>query len=329
MKNFRYITFTVFVFFLIGNNWVYAQPPIELSNKNATVEAKALYNYLLAIRGKKILSGQMVSNFGQFDELKYIKEVTGKQPAIRGMDLIDSSKNNEEIEFAKQWWKNGGIPTIMWHWGAPSKGGGYVNSKEAIDIDKCFEKGTPEYKAFWKELDEKAALLQKLNQAHIPVLWRPFHELNGNWFWWGKQGPEKFKLLWTTMYDYYVNKKKLNNLIWVLCYTGNPDGDWFPGRQFVDIAGADTYGDNSPHLAMYNKVHDIVGDKMPIAFHECGTPPDPDQTLAQGAQWSWWMVWHTSHIQKVDKEYLKHVYNHEQVITLDEVPNIMAVYGKH
>ena len=58
MKNFRLITFTVFMFFLFGSNWIYAQAPIELSNKNATVEAKALYNYLLAIRGKKILSGQ-------------------------------------------------------------------------------------------------------------------------------------------------------------------------------------------------------------------------------------------------------------------------------
>jgi hypothetical protein len=307
----------------------YGQAPIPLSNKNASGEARALYNYLLDIRGKKILSGQMVSNFGGINELKYIEEVTGKQPAIRGMDLIDSSKNKNEIKFAKQWWRRGGIPTMMWHWGAPGIGNGYPNSQKPIDIDKCFEEGTPEYKAFWKELDEKAKLLKKLKRAHVPVLWRPFHELNGNWFWWGKQGPEKFKRLWITMYNYYVNKKKLDNLIWVLCYTGQPDSSWYPGRQYVDIAGADTYDDNSPHLAMYNKVHAIVGDEMPIAFHECATPPNPDLTLAEGANWSWWMVWHTGHITKVDKSYLKYVYNHDQVLTLDELPDITDVYGTH
>jgi hypothetical protein len=326
MQLFRHKTYLI-LFILLVHLQAYAQAPITLSNEKATGEAKALYQYLQAMRGKKVLSGQMVSNFGQMDELKYIYDVTGKQPAICGLDLIDSSKNQDEIAFAKEWWKKGGIPTIMWHWGAPGIGSGYENSKKAIDIDKCFEQGTPEYKAFWKELDEKAKLLKKLKRAHVPVLWRPFHELNGDWFWWSKQGPEKFKRLWITMYNYYVHKKKLNNLIWVLCYTGKPDSAWYPGRQYVDIAGADTYDDNSPHLPMYNQVHHIVGDAMPIVFHECAIPPDPDQTLARGANWAWWMVWHTSYIAKVDKDYLKYVYQHNEVITLDEVPDMVKLYG--
>ncbi len=102
----------------------------------------------------------------------------------------------------------------MWHWGAPGIGEGYENSKKEIDIDKCFAEGSAEYKAFWSELEKKANLLEKIRDANVPILWRPFHELNGNWFWWGKQGPEKFKRLWKTMYDYFVNKRKLNNLIW-------------------------------------------------------------------------------------------------------------------
>jgi mannan endo-1,4-beta-mannosidase len=100
------------------------------------------------------------------------------------------------------------------------------------------------------------------------------------------------------MYNYYVNKKKLNNLIWVLCYTGKPDSALYPGRQCVDVADADTDDNNSPHLAMYIKVLSIVGDDTPIAFHECSIPLDPNQTLIQGANWLWWMVWHTNHIAK-------------------------------
>lgn len=306
---------------------VYGQERMELSNKKASKQAKALYSYIQDMYGKKILSGQMVST-GKFDELKYVQDSTGKLPAIRGMDFIDSSKNENQVQVAKEWWQKGGIPTIMWHWGAPAIGNGYENSKKEVDIDKVFEKGTPEYKAFWKELKEKAKLLKKLKRAHVPILWRPYHELNGDWFWWGKKGPEQFKRLWITMYDYYVHKKRLNNLIWVLCYTGKPDSAWNPGRQYIDIAGADTYAPNDPHLDMYKKVESIVGKVMPIAFHECGIPPDPAKSFAIGAKWSWFMEWHTSYIRKVPTDYLKYIYNNDMVITLDKVPDIMATYGK-
>jgi hypothetical protein len=303
----------------------YAQDAIQLSNKHATEEAKAVYRYLLDRSGKEILSGQMVLNGNT--ELDYIYKITGKLPAIRGMDFIDARQNERQIQFAEQWWRKGGIPTIMWHWGAPGIGDGYPNSQKKIDIDKVFEKGTPEYESFWTELKQRAHLLKRLKRQHIPVLWRPFHELNGNWFWWGKAGPEKFKRLWITMYNYYVHKKHLNNLIWVLGYTSKPDAAWYPGREYVDIAGADDYGDNSPHKSMYDNVQLVVGKAMPVAYHECGIPPDMDKTIAAGANWSWWMEWHTSHLMKLDTTYLKHLYTHDQVITLDKIPNIVAVYG--
>jgi hypothetical protein len=305
-----------------------AQAKGKLSNGNASKEAVALYAYINDMFGKKILSGQMNSGWG-FDEIKYIHEVTGKYPAIKGFDFINDRENDTVTRQAIDWWKSGGITTLMWHMGAPGIGEGYENSKKGIDIDKCFEKGTIEYKVFWDELKRKGDLLEKLNQAHVPVLWRPFHELNGNWFWWGKQGPEKFKRLWTTMYNYYVHERKLNNLIWVLCYTVKPDADWYPGDQYVDIAGADTYnvGDN-PMPDMYAAIKKIAGNRIPVTYHECGTPPNPDSCLRKGIMWSWWMEWHTEFIQKVDKKYLNNVYNHDLIITRDEVPNIMAVYGK-
>ncbi len=67
---------------------------------------------------------------------------------------------------------------------------------------------------------------------------------------------------------------------------------------------------------------------MPITYHECGTPPNPDKCISEGTLWSWWMEWHTSYLQKVDKEYMKSVYNYDLIITLDEVPDIMKKYGK-
>lgn len=302
-------------------------PDDTLCTPNPSKEAVALYRYLLDLKGKKILSGQQDSPWG-IDEFAYLKTNTGKQPAIKGMDFITQSDNANEVQKAINWWKAGGIPTIMWHWGAPGIGEGYENSKKAIAIDNCFIVGTKEYTAFWAELKVKADLLVKLRDANVPVIWRPYHELNGNWFWWGKQGSARFKKLWTTMFDYFVKERGLNNLIWTLCYTGEPDGTWYPGDAYVDIAGADTYGSgDAPQMTMFNKVKTIINDKYPIAYHECGIPPNPDQCLAQGGMWSWWMEWHTDYLVGVDKTYLKYVYSHDLVVTLDEVPNIMSAYG--
>ena len=315
----------LFLFFPFS---LFAQNVHRLSNPKTTKEAVALYAYLNDMFGKKTLSGQMFSGWG-FDEIKYINNITGKYPAIKGFDFIQSSLNDSVVKGAVQWWKAGGIVTIMWHMGAPGIGEGYENSKKEIDIDKCFQKGTAEYDSFWTELKAKADLLERLQKANVPVLWRPFHELNGNWFWWGKKGADQFKRLWTTMYNYFVHDRKLNNLIWVLCYTGKPDGAWYPSDEYVDIAGADTYnvGDN-PMPDMYKAVKDIIGTRVPITYHECGVPPNPDSCISKGVIWSWWMEWHTNFIRGVDTTYLKYVYNHNLIITRDEVPNIMKVYAK-
>ncbi len=300
------------------------QAPMKnrLTDKYASPEAVSLYAYVNQLFGKKILSGQMYSGWG-FDEIGYVHDITGKYPAIKGFDFIHSAQNEAVVNGVIQWWKDGGIPTIMWHWGAPGIGEGYPNSKKEVNIDKCFEKGTLEYDSFWTELKVKADLLERLQKAQVPVLWRPFHELNGNWFWWGKQGPEKFKRLWLTMYNYFTKERKLHNLIWVLCYTGQPDSAWFPGDQYVDIAAADTYTKSTePQVEMYKKVKDIAGSQIPLAFHECGIPPDPARCLKENTVWSWWMVWHTSFIQSVDTAYLKYVYGNDLIITRDKVPDL-------
>ena len=118
---------------------------------DASPEAKALLNYLYAMKGKKTLSGQMWAPWG-IDEIKVAHDITGKYPALRGQDYIHQASNENENKLAIEWWKAGGIPTIMWHWGAPGKGEGYEQSKMAIEIDQCFVPGTPEHTAMWADL---------------------------------------------------------------------------------------------------------------------------------------------------------------------------------
>lgn len=139
-----------------------AQNPVT---PNASPEAKALLRYLYDVKGKVVLAGQH-----GIDETEYIHELTGKYPAIKGYDLIHEERNRREILSAIDWWKRGGIPTVMWHWGAPSMGPGYENSKKQIDISRCFEEGTDENRAMWDDLKRIADWLTFLRDANVPVL---------------------------------------------------------------------------------------------------------------------------------------------------------------
>src|SRR5699024_12023865 len=99
--------------------------------------------------------------------------------------------------------------------------------------------------------------------AGVPVLWRPLHEFDGQWFWWGKGGPKNFRRLWQLMYNRFTMHHGLNNLIWVLGYSGEIENGWYPGDEYVDISGADTY-DSGSHIELYDKVVQVVGSEMPI-----------------------------------------------------------------
>lgn len=285
---------------------------------DASDEAKALLNYLYSIKGEKVLSGQQ-----GIDEAEYIKNITGHYPAIKGYDLIHENENERVVESVIDWWRKGGIPTVMWHWGAPGKGPGYENSKKEIDINRCFQEGTEENKMMWSDLRRIADHLTVLRDAKVPVLWRPLHECDGNWFWYGKGTSEQFCRLWRTMFDYFTRKRKLDNLIWVLCHTGNPVASFNPGEAYYDISGADSYSSERLRKEMFEQVKLIHGAERPIAYHECGTIPDPDLCSEQQVDWSWWMLWSREYTYNYDREELKQIYNHEKVLTLDELPPIM------
>ena len=291
----------------------------KLSNPKASPEARSLFKELLAYqRQGKILSGQMWSPWG-FDEVEYIYELTGKYPAVRGHDLQIEANNANEIQLAIEWYRKGGIPTLMWHWGAPTKGEGYMQSKQTIDIKQCFVEGTPEYNAMWDDLRRIGRWLKLLCDAKVPVLWRPMHEFDGRWFWYGRGEAEDFIRLWRTMYDYYTNDMELDNLIWVLPHSGEFRAECNPGRAYYDIAGADSYSTENDKK-LYYAVKETHGERNRlIPLHECGRLPDPEQCFKDGTLWSWWMLWHTDIIRDHDKEWIKTVYAHPLILTLDEL----------
>ncbi|RZM32118.1 MAG: hypothetical protein EOP67_29435 [Sphingomonas sp.] len=159
--------------------------------------------------------------------------------------------------------------------------------------------------------------------------WRPFHEFSGDWFWWGKHGPDALKALWALMYDRYTRVHGLDNLVWVCGWAGqNIDPAWYPGRAMVDVVGADIYAKDHGNLApMFAQVKAIVGDTVPICLHENGPVPDP-ALLGAEADWLWFMTWHTRWLTGADQntpELLRRDFNSQRYLTKDELPASLRV----
>ncbi|MGN0667581.1 MAG: glycosyl hydrolase [Huintestinicola sp.] len=290
----------------------------RLSNPDADENAQRVYEYICENYGINMLTCQQESTWMSSPEyeMEIIEETTGKLPAIRGLDFMNDDFDGV-VQRSKEWHERGGLVTICWHTGINGKG--YQESlNDDPDFDKLLTEGTPEYEAMIANWDKAANALAELRDAGIPVLWRPFHEFDGKWFWWGKGGEDNFIRLWQMMYDRYTNEFGLTNLIWVLGYSGEVKKGWYPGDEYCDIIGSDTY-DDSTNVKAWKKLKKINTSGKPMAFHECGNLPSVEDFEKDGCLWSWFMIWHTDYIAGNDKDNLKAVYNSDKVITLDEL----------
>ena len=151
----------------------------ELVNKNATKEARALYDFICENFGSRIISAaQECPGHRHHDlEMNWLYENVGKLPAMRGLDFIHDDYFGV-VRRAREWNARGGIVTICWHTGVV--GNTYPDSKEELpDFDRLFESGTEENRLLMSRWERARDALGELKDAGIPVLWRPFHEFDG------------------------------------------------------------------------------------------------------------------------------------------------------
>lgn len=296
-----------------------------------TDHAAKLYQFLKDNYGKKIISGAMTLN--SMDEINWLKSKTGKQPALIGLDFMHCGRGYswyndlEPVNDAKNYYNKNGIPAFCWHWRDPLKNTEAFYTKDTdFDISKINDENSPEYKAIIHDIDYISGLLKKLQDDGVPVLWRPLHEASGGWFWWGAKGPEPCKKLYRLMYDRMVNHNGLKNLIWVWTSQQN-DSEWYPGDDVVDILGRDIYkdGDHSSQILEFNQLNDDVNGKKMVTLSECGSFPDPDQLVEDGAPWSYFMPWYGDFVRDAKYNSLnlwKKAFEHPYVISLDEMPDL-------
>jgi glycosyl hydrolase family 26/carbohydrate binding protein with CBM35 domain/ricin-type beta-trefoil lectin protein len=318
-----------------------APPPHQVSgalvNPDASAEARSLMTYLADNYGRTIVSGQQ-----DMASIQWLETNVGKAPAIAGLDMMDYSPSRVErgatshaVDEALAWDARGGITTFVWHWNAPS---GLVDQPgkewwrgfytDATTFDLAAALADPDgddYRLLLRDIDAIAVQLKRLQDARVPVLWRPLHEAEGGWFWWGAKGPGPAKQLWRLMYDRLTHHHGLNNLIWVWNSAG---AGWYPGDDVVDLLSVDSYpqaGDHGAVSATYDRLRDLGRDRKVVGLSEVGSIPDPDLTAAYHADWSYFVTWGGGFLtdgQSNSLDFLRKVYTDPRVITLDELGDV-------
>lgn len=251
-----------------------AQNTFRLSNKNATRETQNLYKNLWQLLDKGIMFGHQDDlgygvNWRMQDGRSDVKETAGDYPAVFGWDVmnmesggkgpIDIFSFNEMKKMMEGVYNMGGINTVSWHANNPFSGkNAWDNTKGGV---KVILPGGDKHQMFlgWLDLiSDYLATVKGKDKKQVPILWRPYHELTGNWFWWGKGNctPEEFKQLWKMTYDYMTKTKGQNNLIWIYntadFNTKEEFLEFYPGDEYVDMISFDIYElDNPVHNKSY------------------------------------------------------------------------------
>ncbi|CAI6051823.1 hypothetical protein PAECIP112173_01423 [Paenibacillus sp. JJ-100] len=341
-----------------------------LTDSQATPETQKLMNYLTEVYGEKIISGQQEIYGGGNDgdselEFEWIHDLTGKYPAIRGFDLMNYNPlyGWEDGTTARMmdWVNNrGGIATASWHINVPRNFntyqlGDFVDWKEAtykptetnFDTAKAVIPGTKEYQYVMMTIADLAEQLQILQDNNVPVIFRPYHEAEGNgglngegaWFWWASGGADVYKKLWDMLYTELTETYDLHNLIWTYnSYVYSTSPAWYPGDDQVDLIGYDKYNtiynrydglsgvpnEDAITSIFYQLVNLTKGKKM-VAMTENDTIPSVKNLTEEKAGWLYFCPWYGEHLMSDAFNYpatLKTLYQSDYVITLDELPDL-------
>lgn len=289
---------------------VTSDQPAITANHSALPAAQNLLAYIYSLADRpdnRVISGQ----FGAYgdgtsrqtaeEQLQAVYDQAKLWPAFTGMDYAQWDMTREH-NFAEpnayliEQWRAGSLVNVSWHAPNPWTGGSSTDWEntdtadpyDTRDVMELVTPGTPVHDHWMVLLGDIADGLQQLRDAGVIVIWRPFHEMNGGWAWWGRQKPESYVALWRQMFDYFTNERGLNNLLWAYSpNVGYTEWDpsvmeYYPGDQYVDLVGLDKYmrlGEDPLQLNVYGEYDALVATGKPLGLFEFGPMP------ASGAGW--------------------------------------------
>jgi len=297
-----------------------AQPPAagRPVTPDAAPEAVALLRFFYDLSGRHTLTGQHNYPGDQDRHTLAAAKAWGKTPAVFGKDWGFARQGDKDsayvrgeiVEELKAQYRNGAIVTMCWHEVPPTADEpvtfqgrrgepvqGDLNTVQGRLTDAQYKDlltpGTELHRRWCAQVDAIVPHFKKLEEARVPLLWRPFHEMNGTWFWWGgRKGEHGTAELYKMMFNRLVQHHKIKNLIWVWS-VDRPEGtslrfeECWPGPEYVDILSLDCYSEFKQ--SYYDDLMRLAAGK-PIALAEVGAAPSLE-VLAQQPNWTWWMTW--------------------------------------
>lgn len=261
----RKVLSSVVLLLLVSASFSQKNKPIDAK---ATKETKALYYNLGKLSAEHILFGhQHATEYGHGwsgeADRSDVKSVTGSHPAVIGVDFSglsgrpDNMIGEEKDALRKNiaaTYDRGGVTTVSWHFSNPVSGGGFY-WKDSISLPavKLIIPGAShheKYKTILRTIADLAKTTKGKDGKLVPMIFRPYHEFDGDWFWWGRSHctVDEFKALWKFTVSYLRDSLDVHNFI----YAFSPDNKFnteaqflerYPGDEWVDMVGMDNYGD--------------------------------------------------------------------------------------
>ncbi|RXZ82909.1 hypothetical protein EBB07_08300 [Paenibacillaceae bacterium] len=300
-------------------------------NPDATAEAKQLLQTLYDTTGKGMFSGQHNYYEAPDESTLLAEELTGYYPALWGSDFAYytggdiNALRQKMTDMAVKKWNSGVLVALTYHQIRPNDA--VTSGWESVqgtyteqEMTALVTPGTELYQQWQQSIDVIVPYLKQLKDKKVPVLWRPYHEMNATWFWWGGK-PEQFKQLWINMYNYLTVEQGLDNLIWV--WNPNAINDWtlpmeayYPGHDYVDVLAADIY--NNDYKPSDYEALLALGEGRPIAIGENGELPNMNYVQEHMPRYLWFMTWPSHLTGNNSIAYIQSTFAHDYTINNGE-----------
>lgn len=341
----------IYIFIVLGTSWPENRHELRSQENQFNPVKKEIIKQLYGfISDSLVVVGQHCENSkatakGYEKYVEGLYDSTGKYPALIGLEYGYEANADFDLinSYAVDFWEKGGWVTIGWHADNPWKEGyncrwNSVENKDSIHLSQLV-KSAPDSEAktnYRAELSNVANALKKLNDAGVIVFWRPFHEMNGSWFWWGANdiknpnNDKDYVLLWRDMYETFTIDYGLDNLIWA--YTPFAVNNWtagiipfYPGDNYVDIVGVDIYS-NKPNFDDYEELKKfnkpiIAGEVGPLneSYGKYNQLELLQEMRGRAAFFLQWSSWGNAKVAIVDNPYHVEMMNHQHAVTLEKL----------
>ncbi len=327
------------------------------SDTSAIPAASELLDWFYSLSARdvnRVVSGQEIGSLdapqGYYDYVTGLYRRIGQRPAMISVDYVGSIHEPSLLDAERKTdtlirhWNEGGLVSVHAHFGNPwNRRGVHDQSRDGGRFSDAYTPGTVAHENLKHDFDLYADQFASLEKEGVVVLFRPFHEANGGWFWWHTPDPAEFKALWRYWHRYLTEVRDTHNLLFI--YGPSPVSTdklkkqgpdvYYPGDRWVDLTGLDLYRRDLGDIPRANYQRMIALGK-PFGFGELGGPFPPteenrtwdlrrisaamEKNYPEAVYWFSWNSWSERALMSlVDLPHAEELFSHPLIMSMDEL----------